>query len=179
MPPSWSVSRRPISCPPIRSPASRCRRIWKRAFALGGGNYDAPAQLVGDFLAQRASTRLGTVLPSCRPGVRLTDLDGLLPDYATAAIREAMPTFGCRVPGFDAPDAVFTAVETRTSSPVCIRRDPASLESVNTRGLYPAGEGAGYAGGIYSAAIDGIEVAEAVARNLVAAHTAGSAEAGA
>jgi uncharacterized FAD-dependent dehydrogenase len=147
-----------------------------RAFVLGGSNYDAPAQLVGDFLAHRASTGLGSVIPSYRPGVRLTDLDGLLPDYATAAIREALPAFGRRIPGFDAPDAVFTAVETRTSSPLCVRRDPASLESVNTRGLYPAGEGAGYAGGIYSAAIDGIEVAEAVARSLTAAHAHGSGE---
>ena len=147
-----------------------------RAFVLGGSNYDAPAQLVGDFLAHRASTGLGSVIPSYRPGVRLTDLDGLLPDYATAAIREALPAFGRRIPGFDAPDAVFTAVETRTSSPLCIRRDPVRLESVNTRGLYPAGEGAGYAGGIYSAAIDGIEVAEAVARSLIAAHAHGSGE---
>ncbi len=141
-----------------------------RAFVLGGGNYDAPAQLVGDFLANRASTQLGEVIPSYRPGVRLTNLAGLLPDYATAAIREAMPAFGRQIPGFAAADAVFTAVETRTSSPLRIRRARDTLESVNTPGLYPAGEGAGYAGGIYSAGIDGIEIAEAVARSLVAAH---------
>ena len=141
-----------------------------RAFVLGGGNYDAPAQLVGDFLANRASTQLGEVIPSYRPGVRLTNLAGLLPDYATAAIREAMPAFGRQIPGFAAADAVFTAVETRTSSPLRIRRARDTLESINTPGLYPAGEGAGYAGGIYSAGIDGIEIAEAVARSLVAAH---------
>ncbi|MBK8131892.1 MAG: NAD(P)/FAD-dependent oxidoreductase [Gammaproteobacteria bacterium] len=141
-----------------------------RAFVLGGGNYDAPAQLVGDFLANRASTQLGEVIPSYRPGVRLTNLAGLLPDYATAAIREAMPAFGRQIPGFAAADAVFTAVETRTSSPLRIRRVRDTLESINTPGLYPAGEGAGYAGGIYSAGIDGIEIAEAVARSLVAAH---------
>ena len=141
-----------------------------RAFVLGGGNYDAPAQRVDDFLANRASTRLGTVIPSYQPGVHLTNLAGLLPDYATEAIREAMPAFGRQIPGFAAADAVFTAVETRTSSPLRIRRERDTLESINTRGLYPAGEGAGYAGGIYSAAIDGIEIAEAVARDLVAAH---------
>jgi len=141
-----------------------------RAFVLGGGNYDAPAQLVGDFLANRASTQLGEVIPSYQPGVHLTNLSGLLPDYATEAIREAMPVFGRQIPGFDAADAVFTAVETRTSSPLRIRRERDTWESINTRGLYPAGEGAGYAGGIYSAAIDGIEIAEAVARRLVAAH---------
>ncbi|MGB5145728.1 MAG: FAD-dependent oxidoreductase, partial [Porticoccaceae bacterium] len=149
-----------------------------RAFALGGGNYDAPAQRVGDFLANRASTQLGDLIPSYQPGVHLTNLVGLLPDYATAAIREAMPVFGRQIPGFDAADAVFTAVETRTSSPLRICRERDTLESVNTQGLYPAGEGAGYAGGIYSAAIDGIEIAEAVARDLVAAHTRQSGQQG-
>ncbi|MFZ5756544.1 MAG: NAD(P)/FAD-dependent oxidoreductase [Pseudomonadota bacterium] len=144
--------------------------LEERAFALGGGNYDAPGQLVGDFLAGRASTQFGEVQPSYTPGVHLTDLAGLLPDYATEAIREAMPAFGRQIPGFDRADAVFTAVETRTSSPIRIRRDRESYESVNTRGLYPAGEGAGYAGGILSAAVDGIEVAEAVAKSMVAAH---------
>ncbi len=141
-----------------------------RAFVLGGANYDAPAQLVGDFLANRASTQLGEVIPSYQPGVHLTNLCGLLPDYATEAIREAMPAFARQIPGFAAADAVFTAVETRTSSPLRIRRERDTWESINTRGLYPAGEGAGYAGGIYSAAIDGIEIAEAVARSLIAAH---------
>ncbi|MGE3501827.1 MAG: NAD(P)/FAD-dependent oxidoreductase [Porticoccaceae bacterium] len=149
-----------------------------RAFALGGGNYDAPAQRVGDFLANRASTQLGDVIPSYQPGIHLTNLAGLLPDYATAAIREAIPVFGRQIPGFDAADAVFTAVETRTSSPLRIRRERATLESVNTQGLYPAGEGAGYAGGIYSAAIDGIEIAEAVARDLIAAHARQSGQQG-
>ncbi|MFP5440966.1 MAG: NAD(P)/FAD-dependent oxidoreductase [Gammaproteobacteria bacterium] len=142
--------------------------LESRAYALGGGNYDAPGQLVGDFLAHRASTVFGEVQPSYQPGVHLTDLDGLLPDYATEAIREAMPAFGRQIRGFDRPDAVFTAVETRTSSPIRIRRDRDSYQSINTHGLYPAGEGAGYAGGILSAAIDGIEVAEAVAKALVA-----------
>jgi uncharacterized FAD-dependent dehydrogenase len=141
-----------------------------RAFVLGGGNYNAPAQLVGDFLANRASTQLGEVIPSYQPGVHLTNLAGLLPDYATEAIREAMPAFARQIPGFAAADAVFTAVETRTSSPLRIRRERDTLESINTPGLYPAGEGAGYAGGIYSAGIDGIEIAEAVARSLIAAH---------
>jgi uncharacterized FAD-dependent dehydrogenase len=149
-----------------------------RAFALGGGNYDAPAQRVGDFLANRASERLGDVIPSYQPGIHLTSLAGLLPDYATEAIREAMPAFGRQIPGFDAADAVFTAVETRTSSPLRIRRERDTLESINTQGLYPAGEGAGYAGGIYSAAIDGIEIAEAVARDLVARHARHSGQQG-
>ncbi len=149
-----------------------------RAFVLGGGNYDAPAQLVGDFLANRASTQLGEVIPSYQPGVHLTNLCGLLPDYATAAIREAMPVFGRQIPGFDAADAVFTAVETRTSSPLRIRRERDTWESINTRGLYPAGEGAGYAGGIYSAAIDGIEIAEAVARDLLSGHVRRSGQQG-
>ncbi|MFZ5723100.1 MAG: NAD(P)/FAD-dependent oxidoreductase [Pseudomonadota bacterium] len=144
------------------------RDLEARAFVLGGGNYDAPGQLVGDFLANRPSTAFGDVQPSYKPGVRLVNLDGLLPDYATQAIREAMPAFGRQIPGFDRADAVFTGVETRTSSPIRIRRDPHTLQSINTAGLYPAGEGAGYAGGILSAAIDGIEVAEAVLKALAA-----------
>ncbi|WP_374690492.1 NAD(P)/FAD-dependent oxidoreductase [Accumulibacter sp.] len=142
------------------------RRLEARAFELGGGSYEAPAQLVGDFLAGRPSTRLGGVIPSYRPGVRLTDLGGALPEYAIAAIREALPAFDRQIRGFAMPDAVLTGVETRTSSPLRITRGD-DCQSVNLRGLYPAGEGAGYAGGILSAAIDGIRVAEAVTRDLL------------
>ncbi len=145
------------------------QRQWEsRAFELGGGTYEAPGQLVGDFLAGKASTQLGEVIPSYTPGVHLTDLATSLPDYAITAIREALPAFGKQIRGFDRPDAVLTGVETRTSSPIRITRDDHTLQSLNTRGLYPAGEGAGYAGGILSAAIDGIKVAEAVARDLLA-----------
>jgi uncharacterized FAD-dependent dehydrogenase len=145
------------------------RRWESRAFELGGGDYNAPGQLVGDFLAQRASTEFGTVLPSYKPGVKLGDLASVLPDYAIAAIREALPVFDRQIRGFAMQDAVLTGVETRTSSPVRIRRHDDSLQSVNTRGLFPAGEGAGYAGGIMSAGIDGIRVAEAVALSMVSA----------
>ena len=143
------------------------QRHWEEhAFALGGGNYDAPAQRVGDFLAQRASTAFGTTLPSYTPGVRLGDLSTALPDYAIAAIREALPAFDRQLKGFAMADALLTGVETRTSSPLRIKRG-ADCQSINTRGLYPAGEGAGYAGGILSAAVDGIKVAEAVALDRV------------
>lgn len=143
------------------------QRAWEsRAFELGGGNYDAPGQLVGDFLAQRPSTALGSVEPSYKPGVLLGDLATSLPDYAIAAIREALPVFDKQIRGYAMNDAVLTGVETRTSSPVRIRRDDHSLQSINTKGLYPAGEGAGYAGGIMSASIDGIKVAEAVALSI-------------
>jgi len=142
------------------------QRKWEsRAFEAGGGGYKAPAQRVGDFLAGRSSTALGAVMPSYRPGVNLTDLSDCLPDYAIAAIREALPAFGRQIPGFDMDDAMLTGVETRTSSPVRIRRG-GDLQSLNTRGLYPAGEGAGFAGGILSAGVDGIRVAEAVARTI-------------
>jgi len=135
---------------------------WEsRAFVAGGETYAAPGQLVGDFLAGRASQAFGTVLPSYRPGVRLTDLASCLPAFATEAIREALPAFDRQIPGFARADAVLTGVETRTSSPIRIGRDD-HRESVNTPGLYPAGEGAGYAGGILSAGVDGIRVAEAV-----------------
>ena len=142
------------------------QRYWEgRAFEAGGGNYCAPAQRVGDFLAGRPSTASGAVVPSYMPGVRMTDLTDCIPDYAVAAIREALPAFDKQIKGFAMDDAVLSAVETRTSSPVRIKRN-AQYESINTRGLYPAGEGAGYAGGIMSAAVDGIEVAEAVALSL-------------
>jgi uncharacterized FAD-dependent dehydrogenase len=143
------------------------QRHWEsRAFVLGGENYCAPAQRVDDFLAGRPSTAFGEVQPSYTPGVQLCDLSSALPDYAIAAIREALPAFGRQIRGFDRPDALLTGVETRTSSPIRIRRDDATLQSLNTRGLYPSGEGAGYAGGILSAAIDGIKVAEAIAASL-------------
>ncbi len=144
------------------------RQLESRAFELGGHNYDAPAQLVGDFLAGRPSTALGSVQPSYTPGVHLTDLSTALPDYAIAAIREALPAFDQQIKGFAMKDAVLTGVETRTSSPVRIKRNRDDYQSLNTQGLYPAGEGAGYAGGILSAAIDGIEVAEAVALSIMA-----------
>jgi uncharacterized protein len=140
--------------------------LESRAFELGGGDYCAPGQLVGDFVAGRASTQLGEVEPSYQPGVKLGDLALSLPEYAIEAIREALPMFGRQIAGFDRDDAVLTGVETRTSSPVRITRDVDSLQSLNTRGLYPCGEGAGYAGGILSAGVDGIKVAEALARNL-------------
>ncbi len=143
------------------------QRQWEaRAFELGGGNYYAPVQRVADFLAGRPSTELGAVIPSYTPGVAPTDLSSALPDYAVAAIREALPAFDRQIKGFAMDDAVLTGVETRTSSPLRVRRGE-DYQSINTRGLYPAGEGAGYAGGILSAAIDGIEVAEAVALDIV------------
>ena len=143
------------------------QRQWEaRAFELGGRNYAAPGQLVGDFLAGRPSTALGTVLPSYTPGVHLCDLSSALPDYAIAAIREALPAFDKQIKGFAMPDAALTGVETRTSSPIRIKRKD-DYQSMNTVGLYPAGEGAGYAGGILSAAVDGIKVAEAVALSMV------------
>ena len=139
------------------------QRHWERqAFLAGGGTYAAPGQRVGDFLAGVASTGFGAVQPSYRPAVLPTDLSACLPDYAIAAIREALPRFERQIPGFSMADAVLTGVETRTSSPIRIVRNEA-FESVNTAGLYPAGEGAGYAGGILSAGVDGIRVAEAVA----------------
>jgi uncharacterized FAD-dependent dehydrogenase len=141
------------------------RRWEERAFEAGGGNYCAPAQRVGDFLARRPSAAPGAVIPSYTPGVRWTDLSACAPDYAVEAIREALPAFEKQIRGYAMDDAVLTAVETRTSSPISIKRGK-DYQSVNVRGLYPAGEGAGYAGGILSAAIDGIEVAEAVALTI-------------
>jgi hypothetical protein len=141
-------------------------RLESFAYELGGADYGAPAQLVGDFLGGVPSRELGEVVPSYQPGVRLGDLGRSLPGYAIEAIREALPAFGRQLRGFDRPDAVLTGVETRTSSPVRITRDPETLQSPGVRGLYPCGEGAGYAGGILSAGVDGIKVAEAVARSL-------------
>jgi len=141
---------------------------WEsRAYELGGSNYDAPGQLVGDFIANRPSTAFGSVMPSYQPGVHLGDLNSALPDYAIDAIREALPAFDRQIKGFAMNDAVLTAVETRTSSPIRIKRHDDTCQSINTTGLFPAGEGAGYAGGILSAAVDGIKVAEAVALSIM------------
>ena len=144
------------------------QRQWEsRAYELGGGNYEAPGQLVGDFIKGIASTQLGSVEPSYQPGVHLTDLATSLPTYAIHAIREALPAFDRQIKGFSMYDAVLTGVETRTSSPLRMTRGQ-DMQSLNTKGLYPAGEGAGYAGGILSAGVDGIRVAEAVAQAMLA-----------
>jgi uncharacterized FAD-dependent dehydrogenase len=142
------------------------RALEARAFVAGGENYRAPGQLLGDFLAQRASSAFGEIIPSYRPGVTLTDLAPCLPDFVVTAMREALPAFGRMIPGFDRADAVLTGVETRTSAPIRITRG-ADGQSLNTIGLFPAGEGAGYAGGILSAGVDGIKAAEAVAQSLL------------
>lgn len=142
------------------------RELERAAFKLGGENYDAPMQRVGDFLNSNATTEIGVVQPSYKPGVKLTDLTGLLPEYCNVALREAIPAFNKKIEGFAHEDATLTAVETRTSSPICIKRDRDNYQSINTQGLFPAGEGAGYAGGILSAAIDGIKVAEAMALSI-------------
>ena len=143
------------------------QRQWEsQAFVLGGSNYHAPGQLVGDFIADRPSTVLGAVTPSYTPGVLLGDLNTALPEYAIVAIREALPAFDKQIKGFAMHDAVLTGVETRTSAPIRIKRDE-QCQSMNTKGLFPAGEGAGYAGGILSAAVDGIKVAEAVAMSML------------
>jgi uncharacterized FAD-dependent dehydrogenase len=144
------------------------RQLEERAFVLGGGTYDAPGQLVGDFVRGVPSTGFGTVAPSFKPAVHLTDLAGALPEYAITAMREAFPAFDKQIKGYYKEDAVLTGVETRTSSPIRIKRNDGDLQSLNTRGLFPAGEGAGYAGGILSAAVDGIKVAEAVALSMAA-----------
>ncbi|TAG34924.1 MAG: NAD(P)/FAD-dependent oxidoreductase [Polaromonas sp.] len=143
------------------------RALESHAYTLGGSNYQAPGQLVGDFVSNRPSTALGSVEPSYKPGVLLADLSSALPSYAIAAMREAIPAFGKKIRGFDRHDAVLTGVETRTSSPIKITRGE-DFQSLNVKGLYPAGEGASYAGGILSAGVDGIEVAEAVALSITA-----------
>jgi uncharacterized FAD-dependent dehydrogenase len=142
------------------------RELEKLAYKLGGENYNAPAQLVGDFLNDRPSTQLASVTPSYKPGVTLGDLSQALPDFAIEALREAIPAFDRKVKGFAMDDAILSGVETRTSSPICIKRG-GDFQSINTRGLYPAGEGAGYAGGILSAGIDGVKVAEALAKSIL------------
>ncbi len=144
------------------------QRHWEeQAYVAGGSSWMAPAQLLGDFLANRPSTELRSVTPSYRPGVTMTDLNLCLPDYATTAMREALAAFGRQIPGYAMDDAVMTGVETRTSSPVRMTRGE-DFQSLNVKGLYPAGEGAGYAGGILSASVDGIKIAEAVALSATA-----------
>lgn len=144
------------------------RQLEDKAFVMGGESYNAPAQRLGDFLNAKASSELGEVVPSYKPGVTLCDLSEALPAFATEAIREAIPAFDKQIKGFAMADAVLTGIETRTSSPICIKRGN-DFQNLNTKGLYPAGEGAGYAGGILSAAIDGIKVAEALALDLLSA----------
>jgi uncharacterized FAD-dependent dehydrogenase len=141
-------------------------RLESHAFVLGGSNYEAPAQLVGDFIAGKPSTELGSVEPSYKPGVALGDLALALPTFAIEAIREALPAFEKQIRGYSLHDAVLTGIETRTSSPLRITRNE-SMQSLNVKGLFPAGEGAGYAGGILSAGVDGIRIAEAVARDIL------------
>jgi uncharacterized FAD-dependent dehydrogenase len=142
------------------------RQLEARAYALGGNNYAAPAQLIGDFLANKASISFGEVQPSYTPGVHLTNLDTVLPEFAITAIREAIPVFAKQLKGYDLADGILTGVETRTSSPIRIKRDDITFQSINTKGLFPCGEGAGYAGGILSAGVDGIKVAEAVISSI-------------
>jgi uncharacterized FAD-dependent dehydrogenase len=154
--------------PPVAHPLSGIvlqRQLETRAFELGGRNYEAPGQLVGDFLAQRPSTTWGSVLPSYKPGVKLVDLADVLPGFVVEAMREALPVFGRKIRGYDMNDAVLTGVETRTSSPLRIPRGE-DHQSTNTLGLYPAGEGASYAGGILSAGVDGLKVAESLAQTI-------------
>ncbi|MCE3269182.1 MAG: dependent oxidoreductase [Burkholderiales bacterium] len=141
------------------------RDLEAKAFILGGSCYYAPVQLVGDYIAGIASDKLGSVKPSYKPGITLCDMSDLLPEYATIAIREALTAFNKQIAGFSMLDATLTGVETRTSSPLRITRNN-EYQSLNTQGLFPAGEGAGYAGGILSAGIDGIKVAQAVALSM-------------
>ena len=143
------------------------RKLESQAYVLGGSTYQAPGQLIGDFLSNKASTEFGQVTPSYTPGVHLTNLETALPEYAITAIREAIPEFAKQIKDFDLADGILTGVETRTSSPIRIKRNDDNLQSINTKGLYPTGEGAGYAGGILSAGVDGIRVAEAVALSMV------------
>ncbi|MCL4118919.1 UNVERIFIED_CONTAM: hypothetical protein GTU68_034670 [Idotea baltica] len=145
------------------------RKLERNAYVLGGKDYNAPAQKVGDFLKGVSSKSIGSVSPSFKPGIKLTDLSNSLPDFCIEALREAIPIFNRKIEGFAMNDALLTAVETRTSAPLCIKRDE-TFQSVNTKGLYPAGEGAGYAGGIMSAAIDGIKIAEAIALSMNKTH---------
>ncbi|MFA0095755.1 NAD(P)/FAD-dependent oxidoreductase [Vibrio splendidus] len=142
------------------------RELESAAYVLGGENYDAPAQKIGDFLKGRDPSEIGEVKPSFTPGIHLTDISKALPDFAIEAIREAIPAFEKKIKGFSTPDGLLTGVETRTSSPVCIKRGK-DFQSINLKGFFPAGEGAGYAGGILSAGIDGIKAAEALAISMV------------
>jgi len=142
------------------------RRLEEIAYQLGGENYNAPGQLIGDFIKGQSSSEFGDVIPSYKPGVTLVDLAKALPEFAITAIREAIPEFDKKIRGFAMKDGILTGIETRTSSPIRIKRSDTNLQSLNTKGLYPAGEGAGYAGGILSAGVDGIKVAEAVALDI-------------
>ena len=142
------------------------RQLETLAFELGGKDYSAPAQTIGDFLKGKPNSELGDVKPSYTPGITLTDLSKALPDFAIDAIREAIPAFNKKIQGFSSDDGLLTGVETRTSSPISIKRNK-DFQSINTKGLFPAGEAAGYAGGILSAGIDGIKVAEAVAKSML------------
>ncbi|MFM6992107.1 MAG: NAD(P)/FAD-dependent oxidoreductase, partial [Rhodoferax sp.] len=158
--------------PPVAHPLAGIvlqRQLESRAYEVGGGTYEAPGQLVADFLAQRPSSVWGSVQPSYKPGVKLGQLADVLPEYAVTAMREALPVFGRKIKGYDMPDAVMTGVETRTSSPLKMPRGD-DFQSINTCGLYPAGEGASYAGGILSAGVDGIKVAEAMAKKYASGH---------
>jgi uncharacterized FAD-dependent dehydrogenase len=141
------------------------QRWEEKTFLLGGGNFNAPCQLVGDFLNGKPSSELGSVQPSYLPGITMTDLSGCLPVYVVSAIKEALPEFEKRIKGFTLEDAVLTGIETRTSSPVRILRGK-DYQSISIRGLYPAGEGSGYAGGILSSAMDGIKAAEAMIQSI-------------
>jgi uncharacterized FAD-dependent dehydrogenase len=141
------------------------RQLESNAYIMGGENYNAPAQTVGDFLKGKPTKDLGQVKPSYTPGITLTDLTESLPDFCIEALREAIPAFNRKIKGFAADDALLTGVETRTSAPINIKRDE-NFQSINTKGLFPGGEGAGYAGGIMSAAIDGIKIAEAMALSM-------------
>jgi uncharacterized FAD-dependent dehydrogenase len=141
----------------------RFQEQWERlAFQLGGGGYRAPAQLVGDFLNKRRSAAGGAVVPTYRPGVTWTEVDGCLPDYVAQTLRGALPILDRKVHGFAHPEAVLTGIESRSSSPLRVLRD--ERYQANIQGIFPCGEGCGYAGGIMSAAVDGIRVAEAVAQ---------------
>lgn len=137
------------------------RKLEQKAFALGGENYHAPAQLVGDFLKKRPSKNIGSIQPTYQPGVKLVSLDDCLPDFVAASLREALPKLDYKIKGFAHPDAVLTAIETRSSAPLRLTRDPETLQS-NIKGVYPTGEGAGYAGGIVSSAVDGMRVGEVI-----------------
>jgi uncharacterized FAD-dependent dehydrogenase len=168
--PRWAAQARTLAAqtPAVVHPLAGVvlqRWLERRAFEAGGSTYEAPGQTVGDFMLGRASSALGAVQPSYKPGVKPGNVNDVLPPYATAAMREALPVFGRKIADYDMPDAVLTAVETRTSAPLRIPRG-ANGQSTNTPGLYPAGEGAGYAGGILSAGVDGIKMAEAVARAM-------------
>jgi uncharacterized FAD-dependent dehydrogenase len=145
-------------------------KLESLAFEIGGRDYKAPGQLVGDFIAGKATTELGSVEPSYKPGIKLVNLAEALPDFVVEAMQEALPEFDKKIKGFAMNDAVLTGIETRTSSPLRITRG-ADFQSLNVKGLYPAGEGAGYAGGILSAGVDGIRVAEAVALDILGTHT--------